>query len=140
MTFYFGNTLVHHVAEQPDGLSSGTSANLENLFHSDKVSPKFPSIVSLSCSTNFNGSLLPRGLNISTLSRGLPRWCRGQEPACQCKRCRRRRFDPWVGKIPWSREWQPAPVFLPGKFHGQRSHGVTESDTTEQLSIHRQKI
>ena len=27
----------------------------------------------------------------------------------------RHRFDPWVGKIPWSRKWQPAPVFLPGK-------------------------
>ena len=30
-------------------------------------------------------------------------------------------FDPWVGKIPWRREWQPTPVFLPGKPHGQRS-------------------
>ena len=34
---------------------------------------------------------------------------------------RRTGFDPWVGKIPWRREWQPTPVFLPGKFHGQRS-------------------
>ena len=33
----------------------------------------------------------------------------------------RRGFDPWVGKIPWEREWQPTPVFLPGEFHGQRS-------------------
>ena len=30
-------------------------------------------------------------------------------------------FDPWVGKIPWRRQWQPTPVFLPGKFHGWRS-------------------
>ena len=30
-------------------------------------------------------------------------------------------FDPWVGKMPWSRKWQPATVFLPEKFHGQRS-------------------
>ena len=30
-------------------------------------------------------------------------------------------FDPWVEKIPWRREWQPTPVFLPGEFHGQRS-------------------
>ena len=30
-------------------------------------------------------------------------------------------FSPWVGKIPWRREWLPLPVFLPGKFHGQRS-------------------
>ena len=29
--------------------------------------------------------------------------------------------DPWVGKIPWRREWLPTPVFLPGKSHGQSS-------------------
>ena len=34
---------------------------------------------------------------------------------------RRHGFDPWVGKIPWRREWQPTPVVLPGKSHGQRS-------------------
>ena len=33
----------------------------------------------------------------------------------------RPRFDPWVRKIPWRREQQPTPVFLPGEFHGQRS-------------------
>ena len=49
---------------------------------------------------------------------GLPRWLSGKEPACQC---RRRRFYPWIGKIPWRRKWQPAPVFLPGKSRGQRS-------------------
>ena len=31
------------------------------------------------------------------------------------------RDNPRVRKIPWSRKWQPTPVFLPGKFHGQRS-------------------
>ena len=51
---------------------------------------------------------------------------------CQCWSCKRCRFDPWVGKIPWSRKCRPIPVFLPGKFHGQRSlwatvHGATES-------------
>ena len=30
-------------------------------------------------------------------------------------RCRRPRFDPWVRKIPWRREWQPTPVFFPGE-------------------------
>ena len=30
-------------------------------------------------------------------------------------------FDPWVGKIPWRRKWQPSPVFLPGKSHRERS-------------------
>ena len=34
-------------------------------------------------------------------------------------------FDPWVGKIPWRRAWQPTPVFLSGEFHGQRSLGAT---------------
>ena len=33
------------------------------------------------------------------------------------KRCG---FDPWIRKIPWSRKWQPAPVLLPGLFHGQK--------------------
>ena len=35
--------------------------------------------------------------------------------------CRRRGFDPWVRKSLWRRKWQPTPVFLPGKSHGQRS-------------------
>ena len=45
----------------------------------------------------------------------------GKEPACQCRRCKRCRFDPWVGKIPWSRKWQPTPAFLPKESHGQSS-------------------
>ena len=48
-------------------------------------------------------------------------------------------FDPWIWKIPWSRKWQPTSVFLPGRFHGQRSLGGyspwsgKELDTAEQL-------
>ena len=38
-----------------------------------------------------------------------------------CLQCRRPRFNPWVGKIPWRREWLPISVFLPGESHGQRS-------------------
>ena len=59
----------------------------------------------------------------------------GGEPACRCPRCKRCRFDPWVGKIPWRGKWQTTPVFLPDKLHGQRSlvdslvHGVTKSQT-----------
>ena len=37
-------------------------------------------------------------------------------------------FDPWVGKIPWRREWQPSPVFLPGEFP-PTVHGITKSQT-----------
>ena len=43
----------------------------------------------------------------------------------QCKdttcQCRRFGFDPCVGMVPWRRKWQPAPVFLRGDSHGQRS-------------------
>ena len=37
------------------------------------------------------------------------------------RRHKRRRYDPWVGKIPWRRKWQPISVSLPGKFYEQRS-------------------
>ena len=68
---------------------------------------------------------------------GLPRWHSGKESTCQCRRCKRCRFNPWVGKMPWRRKWQPTPVFLLEKSHGQRSFvgyspwGGKESDTTE---------
>ena len=52
---------------------------------------------------------------------GLPWWLSGKEPACQCRRHKRHRFDPWVRKIPWRRKRQPTPVFLPGKFQGWRN-------------------
>ena len=47
------------------------------------------------------------------------------------------RFDPWVGKIPWTKKGQPTPVFLPGESHGQRSLvGLDKgSDTTEPLNL-----
>ena len=65
----------------------------------------------------------------------------GKESAYQYRRCRRQGFNPWVGKIPWSRKWQPTPVFLPGEPHGQRnpagfspwSH--KESDMTEVTDL-----
>ena len=59
-----------------------------------------------------------------------------------CLQCGRPGFDPWVGKIPWRRKWQPTPVHLPGKFHGWRSlvgyspWGRKEVDMTERLHFH----
>ena len=70
----------------------------------------------------------------------IPGGTSGKEPACQCRRCKRCSFDPWVGKIPCRRAWQPTPAFLPGKSHGQRSlagyspWGRKESNMTERLS------
>ena len=65
---------------------------------------------------------------------GFPGGTSGKEPACQCRRHKRCGFDPLVKKIPWRRAWQPTPVFLSGKSHGQRSPvgysplGCKESD------------
>ena len=50
-------------------------------------------------------------------------------------------INPWVGMIPWRREWQPTLALFPGEFHGQRSMvgyshlGCKESDTTEQITL-----
>ena len=52
---------------------------------------------------------------------GLPGGASGKEPACQCRRLKRCRFDPWVGKIPWRRALQHTRVILPGESHKQRS-------------------
>ena len=74
--------------------------------------------------------------------RGFPGGTGGKEPTCQCERLERLGFDPGVGKTPWGRKWQPTLVFLPRKFHSQRSlagyspWGHNESDTTEQLSAY----
>ena len=68
---------------------------------------------------------------------GLPGGASSKEPTCQCRKQKRRGFDPWVGKVPWRRAWQPTPVFLPGESHGQRSlagyspWGREESERTE---------
>ena len=44
---------------------------------------------------------------------GLRRWHSGKESACQCRRCRRHSFNPWVGEIPLISKWQPSPGDLP---------------------------
>ena len=65
---------------------------------------------------------------------GLPWWLRWWRI---CLQCRTPKFDPWVGKIPWRREWLPTLVFLPGESHGERSLAgyslwvCKESDMTE---------
>ena len=46
---------------------------------------------------------------------GFPGNASGKESAYQFRACKRYRFHPWVEKIPWSKKWQPTPVFLPGK-------------------------
>ena len=70
----------------------------------------------------------------------------GKESACQYRRCKRRGFSPWVWKISWSGKRHPTPVFLLGKFHGQRSlagcspRGLKELDLTGPLSTHTMRL
>ena len=54
----------------------------------------------------------------SKIYMGLPWQLSGKESACQCRRLG---FDLWVRKIPWTKKWQPTPVFLSGKSHSQGS-------------------
>ena len=80
------------------------------------------------------------------LSKTIPGGSSGKEPTCQCRRRKKRGINPWVGKIPWRRKWQPTSVSLPGKFHGQRSlagyspWGYKESDMHSALYYHRGQI
>ena len=77
-----------------------------------------------------NHSLLFGTLSLEDAVWWFPDGSRGRV-LLQCRRCS---FYAWFGKTPWRKKWQPTPVFLPGKFHGQRSlvgysQGVTESQT-----------
>ena len=74
-------------------------------------------------STFYDGSLLPGQEHVNTLYwshtvGGFPDGANVKDSTCQCRRFG---FDPWVGKTPWRRKWQPTPVSLPGESNGQRS-------------------
>ena len=76
---------------------------------------------------------------------GFPDGASGKEPACQCRRHKRHRFNPRFRKTPWRRTWQPTPVCLPGEFHEQRNWRaavlkVAQSRTLlKQLGTHAQQ-
>ena len=71
-------------------------------------------------------------LSLCIFFSGLPRWLSGKESTYQC---RRHRFDPWAGKMLWRKKWQPTPVFLPGKVHGQRSLASTVYGSLKELDM-----
>ena len=81
-------------------------------------------------------AFLKNYLFIYLVALGLPGlfwWLSWWRSCLQCGRCG---FDPWIGKIPWRREWLPTPVFWPGEFHGLYSPwGCKELDMTERLSL-----
>ena len=74
---------------------------------------------------------------------GLASWLSGKESDCQCRSCNRLGFDPWVGKIPWKRKWNPLQYFCLENPSDRGTwqatvHGVSkELDITEQLNMHR---
>ena len=95
-------------------------------------------------------NLIPMGMIVG--GRAFERWLGYEYPfplvaqmvkrcRLRCLQCRRPMFNPWIGKIPWRRAWQPTPVSLPGEYHGQRSlvsyspRGHKESDMTEWLTL-----
>ena len=90
------------------------SVNFPNIVH-DYIS------IFIRFSWNSKGTWFPGGAS-------------GKEPSCQCKRQKRYGFNPWVGKSPWRRTWQPTPVFLPGECHGH----FLVAQTVKRLSTMRE--
>ena len=86
-------------------------------------------------------SLILGSWRFSGINLGFPGSTSSKESACQCRRHERCGVYSCIGKIPWSMKWQPTPVFLPGKFHWQRSlvgyspQVHKESDMTERVHI-----
>ena len=99
----------------------------------------------------FSGVFKPRWQTWMTTNQGMfflylalivwervqPRWCSSKEFACQWERGKRCEFCPWVGKIPWSRKWQPLQYSCPKNPMDRGAwqatiHGVAKSQT--QLS------
>ena len=101
-----------HVIFPTQGLNSGLLHYRQILYHLSHQGSHYIT----------QETMLQRALNSHLCTCGTS----GKESACQCRRCKRRGFDPWVGKIPWRRKWQPTPVFLPGKSHEQRWATVHE--------------
>ena len=72
---------------------------------------------------------------------GLPKRCTSKESTCQRSRHRRCRFDPWVGKVPWRRKWQPSSSSLAWRIpcseepDGLQSKGCKQWDTAEHAGL-----
>ena len=69
-------------------------------------------------------------LSTCKVTKGFPEWLRWSRIFLQCKRPG---FDPWVGKIPWRREWQTTPVVLPGKSHETEEPGGLQAMESQRV-------
>ena len=72
--------------------------------------------------------LSPSSVDTARASQGV-QW---QRVHCQCRRIKRPRFSLRVGKILWSRKWQPTTVFLPG---GLQSMGFSGQDSLRSQRV-----
>ena len=113
--------------EQGKVLSGWSSVWEKNCVPSVMVEPDQGSSSAYLCSSTSVYSCLSSG--------GFPSGSAVKNRECS----RSHRFDPWVGKIPRRRKWQPTPVFLPGKSHGQRSMGAYSSGSVQSWSQKSQK-
>ena len=66
---------------------------------------------------------------------GFPGSANGAESACQYRRCKRCGFDPWVGKIPRSRKWQPHSSILPWKIPWTEQPGGLQSMGLQRVGL-----
>ena len=73
-----------------------------------------------------NPPILPKASHVVLVVKNLP------ANAGDVKRCG---FDPWVGKIPWRRAWQPTPVFLPGGSHRQKNLAGYSPQSCKELDM-----
>ena len=80
----------------------------------------------------------------SKIKQGFPGGASGKELTCQCRRHRRLRFDPWFGKIPWRKKWQPTSTLAwripwteePGGLQSMESWRVRHDWATEHTWAH----
>ena len=63
-----------------------------------------------------------------------------KEPACQCRKGKRRRFDSWVWKIPWRKKWQPTPVFMPRESPWTEEPGGLQSMGSQRVGHDRSDL
>ena len=73
-----------------------------------------------------------RGFSYLFLWRASP-VAQGLRIRLQCRRCGRHGFDPWVGKMPWRRAWQPTPVSLPGESPWTEEPGGLQSTESQRV-------
>ena len=91
---------------------------------------------------HFSSSRSSQPRLFTTAPSRVPRWRSGKTSAGQCRSYKIPGFDSWVGKIPWSRKWQPTLQYSCLENSMDRGawratvHGITESDSTEHTHTH----